>query len=158
MIRGTVYEKRRAEKNPCPSCGLSFYERTLVSVIADFDSCGHGGVGLIVRYRRRFDSPESIQSFSLDDGRKILVAGIKVNISGDTVYLAFFRILPHRIGTAVVGPIHPVRKPDRVVGFNIIGCVGKQGNVIKLRKSSKEIRSKIKGIEHTPDRIYQKKA
>ena len=32
------------------------------------------------------------------------------------------------------------------------------GNVIKLRKSSKEIRSKIKGIEHTPDRIYQKKA
>ena len=47
MIRGTVYEKRRAEKNPCPSCGLSFYERTLVSVIADFGSCGHGGVGLM---------------------------------------------------------------------------------------------------------------
>lgn len=103
MIRGTVYEKRRAEKNPCPSCGLGFYERTLVSVIADFDSCGHGGVGLIVRYRRRFDSPESIQSFSLDDGREILIADIEVNIAGNAVHLALFAVLPHRIGTAVVG-------------------------------------------------------
>ena len=31
------------------------------------------------------------------------------------------------------------------------------GNVIKLRKSSKEIRSMIERRKHTPDRIYQKK-
>ena len=137
MIRGTVYEKRRAEKNPCPSCGLSFYERTLVGLVADLHghSSGLAVCGrLRIRYRRgiRRLAP-AVQPIALDDGREILIADIEVNIAGNAVHLALFAVLPHRIGTAVVGPIHPVRKPDRVVGFNIIGCVGKQGGMQSRR-------------------------
>ena len=49
------------------------------------------------------------------------------------------------------------RQPHKLINKGSICWKLSEGNVIKLRKSSKEIRSMIKGIGHTPGRMYQKK-
>ena len=95
-----------------------FHKRSLVSVIADGDS-NCGGIQYIGRRRGRFRP--AVQSLILDDCEKILVADIQIHIAVDACNLAFAAVLPDGVGTAVVGLIYPVRKPNGVAALDIIG-------------------------------------
>ena len=65
----------------------------------------------------------SIQTLTLDNGRKILIADIQIHIAVDTSNLTLFRMLPDAISTTVIGLVDPVRQPDRVPGLDIIGSM-----------------------------------
>ena len=70
-IYHTMY---RAENYLCPIV-LLLHKCALVSVIADLDGSGHGGIGLIGRRRGSWLClAPAVQPFALDDRRKVLVA------------------------------------------------------------------------------------
>ena len=79
------------------------------------------------RIRKIFLLAESVQSLILDDCGKILVADIQIHIAVDACNLALAAVLPDGIGTAVVGLIDPVGKPNGVAALDIIGSVGSEG-------------------------------
>ncbi len=112
----------RAENYLCPIV-LLFHKRALVGVRADLDGSRHGGILLILGFvRRRCRSlPLAIQPLTLDDGRKILIADIQIDVAVDAIYTALLGILPDAVSAAIIGLVTPVCQQDRIPGLDIIG-------------------------------------
>ena len=87
----------RAENFLCPIV-LFFLKRTLVGVVADLEGSGHSGIGLIgCRRGSWLCLAPAIQPLTLDNGREILIADVKIHIAADTVHTPLLGVLPDAV-------------------------------------------------------------
>ncbi len=105
------------------------FSAVLLAVNSDFNC------DAVLRSRRRrirqdFLLAVSVQPLCLDDGRKIFVADVQINIAVDAIYAAFLGMLPDAVCAAVVGLVIPVCKPDRVAALDVIGGVRHERGIL----------------------------
>ena len=96
-------------------------QRAAVIVIADLHGHSNGGLLRNIRRRRRLRRfSVAVQPLCLDHCRIILVADIQIHITGDTVNLALFAVLPDANRTVIAELIAPFsRSTERYLSISM---------------------------------------